>query len=113
MYDIIMENTDPKLVAQQIDIGNMYGGGGRAVELLNQYPNRFELMHVKDEIATATNHESTILGTGIIGVKEVLDLAQKQGGTFYLIIEQEAYQGKAPIDCIKEDLIIMNNWGYK
>lgn len=29
-----MENTDPSLVAQQIDIGNMYGGGGRAMELL-------------------------------------------------------------------------------
>ncbi len=45
----------PNLVAQQLDIGNMYGGGGRAAELLKQYPGRFELMHVKDESRVKPN----------------------------------------------------------
>jgi sugar phosphate isomerase/epimerase len=105
VYDIIMQNTDPNLVAQQLDIGNMYNGGGRAVDLLKQYPGRFELMHVKDEIkGEKENYESTILGTGIIGVAEVLKLATKSGGTTQYIIEQESYQGKSPLDSIKADL---------
>lgn len=115
VYDIMLQNTDPNLVAQQLDIGNMYGGGGRAVELLNQYPGRFELMHVKDEIkanSEGNTYESTILGAGVIGVKEVIDLGKKIGGTTQFIIEQESYQGKAPIDCIKEDLEIMKKWKY-
>ena len=105
VYDIILQNTDPNLVAQQLDIGNMYNGGGRAVDLLKQYPGRFELMHVKDEIkGEKENYESTILGTGIIGVAEVLKLAAKSGGTIQYIIEQESYQGKSPLDSIKADL---------
>ncbi|MES2519692.1 MAG: sugar phosphate isomerase/epimerase family protein [Bacteroidota bacterium] len=109
VYDIIMQNTDPTLVSQQLDIGNMYNGGGRAVELLKQYPGRFDLMHVKDEIKGEKEaYESTILGTGIIGVADVLKLAAKSGGTTEYIIEQESYQGKAPIDSVKTDLDWLN-----
>ena len=105
VFDIILQNTDPNLVAQQLDIGNMYNGGGRPIELLKQYPNRFELMHVKDEIKGEKEHyESTVLGTGIVGVADVLKLAAKHGGTTEYIIEQESYQGKMPIDSVREDL---------
>jgi sugar phosphate isomerase/epimerase len=109
-----MQNTDPNLVAQQLDIGNMYHAGGRALEILKQYPNRFELLHVKDEISTAKDkYESTILGTGIVNSKEICDLSRKMGGTKYFVIEQESYQNKDPMDCVKQDFEIMNNWGYK
>lgn len=105
VYDIILQNTDPNLVTQQLDIGNMYNGGGRAVELLKQYPGRFELMHVKDEIKGEKEpYESTILGTGIIGVADVLKLAAKSGGTTEYIIEQESHQGKLPLDSMKINL---------
>jgi sugar phosphate isomerase/epimerase len=115
IYDIMLQNTDPQLVAQQLDIGNMYGGGGRALDLLKQYPGRFELMHVKDEIKSNAEHggwESAILGTGIIGVKDIIDLGKKKGGTTQFIIEQESYQGRSPLDCMKENLAILNKWKY-
>ena len=50
LYDILLDTTDKNLVAQQIDIGNMYGPGGRAMDYLKKYPGRFIAMHVKDEI---------------------------------------------------------------
>ena len=31
----------------------MYGAGGRALDLIKQYPGRFISMHVKDEIKSA------------------------------------------------------------
>lgn len=115
VYDIILQNTDPSLVAQQLDIGNMYNGGAKALDVMQKYPGRFESMHVKDEIKSSgagEKYESTVLGKGIVPVKEVLDLGRKSGGTIHFIIEQEAYQGKSPLECVKEDLAMMKKWGY-
>ncbi len=117
LYDLILQNTDPELVAQQMDIGNMYGAGGRALDILKQYPGRFELLHVKDEIKSENKdamagYESTILAKGVIPVKEIIDDFKKLGGTTYFVIEQESYQGKTPIECAKEDYDIMKKWGY-
>ncbi len=115
VYDIMLSATDPKLVMQQLDIGNLYNGGAKALEIVKKWPGRFESMHVKDEILAGGSHEkyeSTILGTGIVSVKEVIDLARKSGGTVHFIIEQESYQGKTAIDSVKEDLAVMKKWGY-
>ncbi|MFA5327949.1 MAG: sugar phosphate isomerase/epimerase [Prolixibacteraceae bacterium] len=114
IFDIMMKKLDFGLVAMQLDMGNMYIGGAKAVDVLNQYPGKFELLHVKDEIPVNTEekYESAILGKGIIPVKEVLDICRKTGGTKVYIIEQESYQGKAPLVCMKENFEIMKGWGY-
>ena len=118
LYDLILENTDPSLVAQQIDVGNMLHTGGIALDVMKKHPGRFELMHVKDEIKSEKgemggDYESTVLGKGLMPVKEILDYARKSGGTTQFIIEQESYQGQAPTEAIKEDLAVMHKWGYK
>lgn len=114
LFDIMMQKLDVNKVIMQLDIGNMYIGGAKALDVIGQYPGKFELIHVKDEIAvnTAEKFESAILGKGILPVKEVLDICRKTGGTKVFIIEQESYQNKAPIACMKEDLDIMKKWGY-
>ncbi|MDQ3290548.1 MAG: TIM barrel protein [Bacteroidota bacterium] len=117
LFDIIMQNTDSKLVAQQLDIGNMYGAGGRALDIMKKYPGRFESMHVKDEIKSEKGemggYESTILTMGVIPVREIMELGRKMGGTYHFIIEQESYQGKDPLVCVKEDLAMVKKWGFK
>jgi len=118
LYDLILKNTDPNLVAQQLDMGNMYEAGGIAMDVVKQYPGRFELMHVKDEIKSNNpgemggGYESTVLGKGVIPVKEVIDYGRNKGGTKQFIIEQESYQDKTPLECAKEDFRIMKGWGY-
>ncbi len=115
LYDIMLQNTDPDLVMQQLDIGNLYNGGAKAIDIVQKYPGRFQSMHVKDEILSEGGHEkyeSTILGAGVVGTKEVIDLGRKSGGTIHFIVEQESYQGKTPLECMKEDYDIMKKWGY-
>ncbi|OFY74939.1 MAG: xylose isomerase, partial [Bacteroidetes bacterium RBG_19FT_COMBO_42_7] len=115
LFDIMMKSMDPELVVVQLDIGNLYNGGAVALDVVKQYPGRFENIHVKDEIAATEGREkyvSTIIGQGIVNAKEVVDLATKIGGTRVYIIEQESYQGKTPMECIKEDLEVMKKWGY-
>ncbi|MES1222429.1 MAG: TIM barrel protein, partial [Bacteroidota bacterium] len=117
IFDLILQNTDPKLVIQQLDIGNMYHAGGIALDIMKQYPGRFSSMHVKDEIKSAGKgemggeYESTVLGKGIIPVKDIVDLGRKSG-TIHFIIEQESYQNLTPIDSVKQDLGIIKSWGY-
>ena len=93
----------------------MYNAGAKALDIMKKYPGRFESMHVKDEIKSTGGgrepYESTILGVGVIPVKEVIDLGRKSG-TKHFIVEQESYQDKTPMESIKEDLKIMKKWGY-
>jgi L-ribulose-5-phosphate 3-epimerase UlaE len=102
-------------VVLQLDIGNLYNGGAVALDVVNQYPGRFENIHVKDEITAGSGnekYESTILGEGIVNAEKVVELATKIGGTTCYIIEQESYQNKTPMECVKADLEIMKKWGY-
>lgn len=115
VFDIIMKNIDPGKVVIQLDIGNLYNGGAIAMDIVKQYPGRFENVHVKDEIAAAqgnAKYESTIIGEGIVNTRQVIDTATKIGGTTCYIIEQESYQGKTPMECAQRDLEIMQEWGY-
>ncbi|MBS1487888.1 MAG: sugar phosphate isomerase/epimerase [Bacteroidetes bacterium] len=114
LYDLILGLTDPKVVIQQLDTGNLFNGGVKAMDIIKKFPGRFEMMHVKDEIAASGGHEkyeSTVLGKGIAQVKDVIDIGASEG-TKLFIIEQEAYQGVAPIECAKENYEIMKKWGY-
>jgi len=115
VFDLMMKNMNPELVVVQLDIGNLYNGGAIALDVVNQYPGRFENVHVKDEIAASEGtekYESTILGEGIVNCKQVVDLMTKIGGTTCYIIEQESYQDKTPMECVQKDLEIMKSWGY-
>ncbi len=112
IWDLIMNNTDADKVVMQLDTGNMYIAGAKAKEVLAQYPGRYDNIHAKDMIQRADGGwESCLLGDGVVGVREALDLARDQG-TQLIIIEQEAYQGKTPMERMEENLAVMNSWGY-
>lgn len=114
VYDIILKYTDPNLVVQQLDMGNLYHTGVNALDIVEKNPGRFVSVHVKDETKTADgkSFESTILGKGVANTKAITDLCKKKGGTLHFIIEQEAYQGIDPVECVKQDLAVMKGWGY-
>jgi sugar phosphate isomerase/epimerase len=115
MFDLMLQNTDADKVGIQLDVGNMYIAGAKAKDIILKYPGRFETIHVKDMIKSesedAHGYESTILGEGLVGTREVTDMSKEQG-TWLFIIEQESYQGKTPLECMKENLVIINQWGY-
>lgn len=114
IFDLMMRNLDFDLFAMQLDMGNMYIAGAKASDVLNQYPGKFELLHVKDEIPStnAEKFESAVLGKGIINAKEATNLARKIGGTKVYIVEQEAYQQLTPLQAVKEDFREMKQWGF-
>lgn len=115
LYDLMLQNTDPIAVQQQMDTGNMYHGGASAIEWLKKYPGRFYSFHVKDAVIKKdANHtyENTILGQGEVPVKLAMELAVQQGTVKHFIIEQEQYQGQPPLECMRQNLAAMRQWGY-
>lgn len=46
--DILIENTDPELVAFEMDIAWAYRADVDAAGYIRKYPGRFELVHVKE-----------------------------------------------------------------
>lgn len=112
LWDLIMDHTDADKVVMQLDMGNMFKAGAKAKDVLARHPARYDNIHVKDMILTEDGeYESCVLGKGLIDVKKTIDHAKDQGTTLF-IIEQESYQGKTPMERMKENLYIMHAWGY-
>lgn len=103
--DVMMQNTDPKLVDFEMDIYWVVTAGADPVEWLKKYPGRWKLSHVKDREKDAPANKrdaSCILGQGSIDMVPILKTA-KELGMEYFIVEQEKYEGTTPLDSAKAD----------
>lgn len=92
-FNLIAHETEPTLVKFEMDVGGVCAAGWGPLVLLNRYPGRFRLMHVKDN--TASTHvkfewmmESTEVGDGIIDWPCVIAAAY-QTGVMQYFVEQE------------------------
>ena len=52
-----LNNTDPKLVTWELDLGWVVASGNDPLAYFNKYPGRFPLWHLKDmDVAKTTKH---------------------------------------------------------
>ena len=97
LFDLLMAETNPKLVSYQMDVFWIVHPGQDPVKLLGKYGSRFELMHVKDmkkgTKGDLTGHSDVNndvqLGTGVMDWPAILGAAKKAGVKWYFI-EDEA-----------------------
>ena len=95
-YDVLLRETDPKLVKFEIDCGWMVFAGHDPVGYFKQYPNRFPLIHVKDFLAPAAKPtaaekvtmQGAELGRGVVDYKPIF-AAAKAAGLKHYFAEQE------------------------
>lgn len=109
--DLMIKNTDPTLVDFEMDLYWTAAAGVDAVAYMDQFPNRFKLVHVKDMTKTATGYESCVIGKGTIDYKTLLPKLAKRG-IAHMIVEQEAYSGTNELDAAKDNAAYMKtlNW---
>jgi sugar phosphate isomerase/epimerase len=100
--DILMENTDAKLVDFEIDLYWVLTAGEDPIRWLQKYPNRFTHCHLKDRENLPLDQEdaSIDLGKGILNIPEVLKVAENNG-LKHIIIEQERYPIAEPLEATK------------
>lgn len=66
--DVLITQTDPNLVAMELDLYWTVKAGKNPVDYFKQYPGRFKLWHVKD---MAEDGSFADVGTGTINFKEI------------------------------------------
>jgi sugar phosphate isomerase/epimerase len=69
-YDQFIERTDPSKVRLQLDFGNMEVGGGKPMNYIRQYYDRYWSFHVKDVVQDGTH--DTELGAGRMNLRALL-----------------------------------------
>lgn len=95
-FDILVENTDPKLVLFEIDLAWITAAGKDPLVYFTKYPGRFELWHMKD---LSPEKQDATLGEGIIDFKPILAKA-RESGMKYWFLEQDNCRTHSPMESI-------------
>ncbi len=107
-YIELLKLTDPSKVTMELDCGWVVVGGGNPIELLERYPTRISMLHVKDFKLTnkpePVTHRpsSTELGRGSIDYRPILQAAAKTGHVRHCFVEQEQFD-MPPMQALKVD----------
>ncbi len=133
MLDIIAEEC-PDL-GFELDLHWVQRGGANPIDLIEQYADRTELIHLKDyrvgEIpaeAFEALEEGDIakfypqfvniiefaeLGQGSMDYKAIMEAAIEAGGVRYALVEQDMLYGRDPLDCLADSRDHLIELGYE
>jgi sugar phosphate isomerase/epimerase len=97
LFDTLDSETDPAVVNFEMDTFWIAWPGQDCVRLLNKYPHRFRLLHLKDLkkgagpgnlSGSAPDEDSVAVGDGVIPWADVLSAARRQGCVKYYIEDE-------------------------
>jgi sugar phosphate isomerase/epimerase len=112
LYDLLLEQTDAKLVKMEMDLGWISVAGKDPVSYFDKYPGRFPLVHVKDYVNDPNSTSSYAgatgsvefkgrladVGKGIVDWKRIFAQSEKGGIKHYFVENDDA---KTPFEDIK------------
>lgn len=81
-YDVLLDETDPDLVAMELDLFWIAQGGHDPMHYFERYPGRFPLSHVKDRTAEG---EMVDVGAGTIDFAAILAKSDQAGMTHFIV----------------------------
>jgi len=96
-FDIIVRETQPELVVLEMDVFWVYHAGQDPVKLLQKYPDRWRLMHLKDmrkgaekgfSTGSAPATDRVAVGEGQLDWPAILRAAEKAGVKYYFIEDE-------------------------
>jgi len=96
IYDYLLEHTDPKLVAMELDIFWIRTGGQDPLTYFRRYPGRFPCLHIKDMDAAGKMVE---VGKGVIPWRAIL-ARRDVAGTKHIFVEHD--QPANPFESIRD-----------
>ena len=110
VFDALMKRCDPKFANFEMDIFWIVYGRQDPVKMLQQYPGRFPLMHVKDlkkdtplggSPGDVPEEASVPLGQGLVDIRATLRTAMKTGVLHYYIEDEVADAAKQIPESLK------------
>ncbi|HZU29209.1 MAG TPA: sugar phosphate isomerase/epimerase [Bryobacteraceae bacterium] len=106
--DTLIQGTDPNLVIFEIDCGHVIHAGADPVAYLRKYPDRIQLLHLKDlkpgySISTTLDTEdkdtNAEIGAGVIDWSRLF-AAARQGNVKHWFVEHEGRMDHPPLESI-------------
>lgn len=94
-YDVLLTETDPKLVKMEMDLGWAHHAGVDPIAYFEKYPGRFPLVHVKDFDQSGN---MTDVGKGVIDWKAIFAKSDVAGIKHYFV---EFDDPKSPFDSVQ------------
>jgi sugar phosphate isomerase/epimerase len=92
LYDILLNETDPRTVDFELDIGWAHKAGHDARQLFVDNPTRFPVLHVKDHDEAGNWAD---VGSGVIDFGRIFEKATRAGVRYWLV---ERDDQPAPLD---------------
>lgn len=77
MWEYLVENTDPKNVFFELDVYWCTKGGKNPIEYLKKYPNRIQMLHIKDDFVIGES--------GTINFEGIFNQYYKNGMKDYVV----------------------------
>ena len=117
-FDTLIQNTDPALVCFEMDCGHVIHTGHDPIAYLNQYPNRIELLHVKDlvpgyHVSTTLDTEdkdtNAEIGAGSIDWKKLFATAARHGHVKHYFVEHEGKMAHPPLEALRISYTYLQN----
>ena len=104
LFDYLVQHTDPKYVNFEMDVFWVKHPGQDPAALLEKYPDRFLLLHLKDrkpdtegnQTGHADVETNVVLGQGDVNIAAVMKAAKKIG-VKYCFIEDESSRSEEQI----------------
>jgi sugar phosphate isomerase/epimerase len=98
LFDYMIEKFDQRHVYLEMDVFWVKQAGQDPLELLKKYSSRFVLMHLKDRRLGTPNtnngrgdlESNVALGTGDVGISEILREAKKMGIKYYFLEDESS-----------------------
>ena len=95
-YDVLLAETDPKLVQLEVDLYWITKGGQDPLAYFARWPGRFPMVHVKDS-AGPPDHRIVEVGAGKIDFKKIFAQSDQAGIKHYFVEHDEPADAFASI----------------
>src|SRR5207302_1314694 len=95
-YDVLLAETDPKLVQLEVDLYWITKGGQDPLAYFARWPGRFPMVHVKDS-AGPPDHRIVEVGAGKIDFKKIFAQSDQAGIKYYFVEHDEPADAFASI----------------
>lgn len=106
-YDILLKETDKKLVDFELDLYWAAQSGVNPIDLFKANPNRFTMWHVKD-MDKVNKNLNTEIGKGAVDFKSIFKGA-KQAGVKHYFVEHEHNYKPDELSSIQESFRYVNS----
>ncbi|MFN3848806.1 MAG: sugar phosphate isomerase/epimerase family protein [Spirosomataceae bacterium] len=108
--DYMLEKLDPKYVNFQMDLYWVTKAGVDPVSYFQKHPGRFKIWHVKD---MDDQGRFAPVGKGTIDFGRILKNKKLSGMKYYIVEQDQVFDGMTPMDAIKTSREGLTKFGFK